>query len=107
MPNMSLKKNEMPVQDAKERSANFNEVALGYTLEQALDEANRCLNCKNKPCVGACPVNINIPAFIEEIRKGDLEQAYQIISKSSSLPAVCGPRLSAGNTVRGKMRSRH
>ncbi len=90
MPNMSLKKNEMPVQDAKERSANFNEVALGYTLEQALDEANRCLNCKNKPCVGACPVNINIPAFIEEIRKGDLEQAYQIISKSSSLPAVCG-----------------
>ena len=90
MPNMSLKKNEMPVQDAKERSANFNEVAHGYTLEQALDEANRCLNCKNKPCVGACPVNINIPAFIEEIRKGDLEQAYQIISKSSSLPAVCG-----------------
>ena len=90
MPNMSLKKNEMPVQDAKERSTNFNEVALGYTLEQAMDEANRCLNCKNKPCVGACPVNINIPAFIEEIRKGDLEQAYQIISKSSSLPAVCG-----------------
>jgi glutamate synthase (NADPH) small chain len=90
MPNMSLKKNPMPEQDPNVRNKNFKEVALGYTYEQALDEANRCLNCKNKPCVGGCPVAIDIPAFIAKIREEDLEGAYKILSKSSSLPAVCG-----------------
>lgn len=90
MPNMSLKKNEMPVQNPKIRSTNFLEVALGYTEEQAVDEANRCLNCKNKPCVNGCPVSIDIPAFIEKIKERDFEGAYQVIALSSSLPAVCG-----------------
>ena len=90
MANMSLKKNEMPTQDAKVRAHNFDEVALGYTEEQAIDEANRCLNCKNMPCVGGCPVKIHIPEFIAKIKEGDFEGAYQIITKSSSLPAVCG-----------------
>jgi len=90
MPNMSLKKNEMPVQDPNVRNGNFLEVALGYTPEQAVDEAERCLNCKNKPCVGGCPVAIDIPAFISKIKEKDFEGAYQIISKSSALPAVCG-----------------
>lgn len=90
MPNMSLKKNEMPTQDPNVRNKNFLEVALGYTQEQAIDEAQRCLNCKNKPCVAGCPVNIFIPDFIQEVAKGNFEEAYHIISKSSSLPAVCG-----------------
>ena len=89
-PNMSLTKNAMPTQDASVRAHNFDEVALGYTEEQALDEAHRCLNCKNMPCVSGCPVKIHIPAFIEKIREGDFEGAYRIISRSSSLPAVCG-----------------
>lgn len=80
----------MPVQDPQVRNHNFDEVALGYTEEQALDEAARCLNCKNKPCVGKCPVAIDIPAFIAKIKEKDYEGAYQIISRSSSLPAVCG-----------------
>ena len=88
--NMSLTKNVMPTQDAKVRAHNFEEVALGYTEEQAIDEANRCLNCKNMPCVAGCPVKIHIPEFITKIKEGDFEGAYQIISKSSSLPAVCG-----------------
>ena len=70
---MSLKKNEMPVQDPQVRNHNFSEVALGYTEEQALDEAERCLNCKNKPCVGHCPVAIDIPGFIAKIREKDYE----------------------------------
>ena len=90
MPNMSLTKNEMPVQDPKVRSRNFDEVALGYTEEQAVDEANRCLNCKHKPCVSGCPVCIDIPAFIEKVKERDFAAAYEILSKSSSLPAVCG-----------------
>ena len=90
MPNMSLKKNEMPSQAPDVRNKNFGEVALGYTKEQAIDEANRCLGCKNKPCVGHCPVAIDIPAFIAKIKEEDFEGAYQIIQKSSSLPAVCG-----------------
>ena len=89
-PNMRLTKNAMPTQDPAVRAHNFDEVALGYTEEQALDEANRCLNCKNMPCVSGCPVKIHIPAFIEKIREGDFEGAYRIISRSSSLPAVCG-----------------
>ena len=84
MPNMSLKKNEMPSQEPNVRNKNFSEVALGYTAEQAVDEANRCLNCKNRPCVGGCPVNIAIPDFIQEVQKGNFEEAYQIIAKSSS-----------------------
>ena len=90
MPNMSPKKNEMPSQKPDVRNKNFKEVATGYTKEQAIDEANRCLNCKNKPCVGNCPVHIDIPEFIAKIREEDFEGAYEIISKSSSLPAVCG-----------------
>ena len=90
MANMSLKKNEMPTQDASVRAHNFDEVALGYTEAVAIDEANRCLNCKNMPCVSGCPVKIHIPEFISKIKEGDFEGAYQIISKSSSLPAVCG-----------------
>ncbi|MBR4979115.1 MAG: NADPH-dependent glutamate synthase, partial [Clostridia bacterium] len=90
MPNMSLKKNPMPSQKPEIRNGNFDEVALGYTKEQALDEAQRCLNCKNHPCVGGCPVKIRIPEFIEKVAKGEFEEAYKIISASSSLPAVCG-----------------
>ena len=90
MADMSLLRNPMPSQDPKVRARNFSEVALGYTEETALMEAARCLNCKNMPCVSACPVNIRIPAFIEKIKEGDLEGAYQIIAESSSLPAVCG-----------------
>ncbi|MGN0674951.1 MAG: NADPH-dependent glutamate synthase, partial [Oscillospiraceae bacterium] len=90
MPNMSLKKNEMPAQAPDVRNKNFKEVALGYSKETAVDEANRCLNCKNKPCVSGCPVNIDIPAFIQKVQQEDFDGAYDIISKSSSLPAVCG-----------------
>lgn len=90
MPNMSLKKNEMPVQKPLVRNKNFSEVTLGYSEKQAIDEAKRCLNCKNKPCVAGCPVSIDIPSFIQEVAKGDFEKAYEIIAKSSSLPAVCG-----------------
>ena len=90
MPNMSLKKNEMPSQDPNIRNKNFLEVALGYTEEQALDEAQRCLNCKAHPCVNGCPVNVRIPEFIQKIVEHDFEGAYQVIHQTSSLPAVCG-----------------
>lgn len=90
MPNMSLKKYEMPAQDPNVRNKNFKEVALGYTAETAIDEAKRCLNCKNKPCIGGCPVKIHIPDFIAKVAAGEFEEAYQIIQKTSSLPAVCG-----------------
>ena len=84
------KKHEMPVQDAKVRARNFKEVALGYTPEIAVAEAQRCLNCKNRPCVEGCPVNISIPEFISKVKESDFEGAYNVISQSSSLPAVCG-----------------
>ncbi len=84
------KKNLMPTQDAKIRAKNFLEVALGYSEETAINEAIRCLNCKNMPCVSGCPVKINIPAFISKVKEGQFEEAYEIISQSSSLPAVCG-----------------
>ncbi len=84
------KKNEMPTQAPEVRAHNFREVALGYSLEVAQAEAARCLNCRNRPCVAGCPVNIEIPDFIRQIRQGDFEGAYQTISRSSSLPAVCG-----------------
>ena len=90
MANMSLKKNPMPHQDPVVRAGNFQEVALGYTKEQAIDEATRCLNCKNKPCVEGCPVQIRIPEFIAKVAEGDFEAAYQIIAQDSALPAVCG-----------------
>lgn len=90
MPNMSMVKNEMPSQEPNVRNKNFLEVALGYTEEQALDEAARCLNCKTRNCVSGCPVQVQIPDFIKEVAAGNFEEAYQIISQSSSLPAVCG-----------------
>ncbi len=90
MPNMSINKNPMPSQDPAIRAHNFEEVAIGYSEETAIDEALRCLNCKNMPCVSGCPVNIHIPEFIAKIKEGDFEGAYNIIAKSSSLPAVCG-----------------
>ncbi len=87
---MKLEKNPMPIQDPIERGHNFKEVALGYTEEIALDEAERCLNCRNPRCVEGCPVNIHIPEFITKIKEKDYEGAYNVISLSSSLPAVCG-----------------
>ncbi|MEA4911233.1 MAG: NADPH-dependent glutamate synthase [Oscillospiraceae bacterium] len=90
MPNMSLEKHPMPAQAPDVRNKNFDEVALGYTEAIALDEAARCLNCKNKPCVQGCPVSIDIPAFIHKITEKDYEGAYQKLSEQSSLPAVCG-----------------
>ncbi|MBQ3551987.1 MAG: NADPH-dependent glutamate synthase [Clostridia bacterium] len=90
MPNMSNIKNMMPSQTPHVRNKNFDEVALGYDDKAAIDEAKRCLNCKAKPCVSNCPVCIDIPAFVHEVSEGNFERAYQIISKSSSLPAVCG-----------------
>ena len=90
MPNMNPKKNPMPHQDPVVRAGNFEEVALGYTKEQAIDEAQRCLHCKNMPCVSGCPVQIKIPEFIAKVAEGDFEAAYQIIAQDSALPAVCG-----------------
>ena len=90
MPNMSLKKVEMPVQDGEVRRNNFEEVALGYTKEMAMEEAQRCLHCPTKPCISGCPVAVNIPDFIERVKEGSFEEAYQIIHETSSLPAVCG-----------------
>ena len=88
--NMNPKKNPMPSQPPEVRAHNFQEVAAGYTKDTAMDEAMRCLGCKNMPCVSGCPVNIHIPAFIAKIKEGKFEEAYQIIAQSSSLPAVCG-----------------
>lgn len=90
MPNMSPEKNVMPSQSPDIRNKNFSEVALGYSEETAIDEAKRCLNCKNMPCVSSCPVKIHIPEFIKEVADGNFQKAYEIIAKSSSLPAVCG-----------------
>ncbi len=90
MPNMSLKKNPMPEQDAAVRAANFKEVALGYTRQIAMEEADRCLNCKHAPCVSGCPVNVPIPSFIAKIKEGDFQAAYDIIRMQNGLPAICG-----------------
>lgn len=90
MPNMSLEKNKMPMLEASERIHSFDEVSLGYDEETALLEASRCLHCVNHPCIDGCPVNINIPSFIEHIKNKDYEGAYRVISLSSSLPAICG-----------------
>lgn len=90
MANMSLTKNPMPEQDPVVRAGNFDEVALGYTPEMAVDEAKRCLNCKNMPCRGGCPVSVRIPEFIAKVAEGDFDAAYDIITSTNSLPAVCG-----------------
>ena len=90
MADLSPVKNPMPTQDPLVRKNNFSEVALGYTKDMAVAEAKRCLNCNNAKCISGCPVKINIPAFIKEVSEGNFEEAYNIISKSSSLPAVCG-----------------
>lgn len=90
MPNMSPKKAPMPAQDPNVRNKNFLEVTTGYTEEVAVEEAQRCLNCKNKPCVSGCPVHIDIPRFIKEVANRNFAGAYDVISESSSLPAVCG-----------------
>ena len=87
---MNMKKTIMPEQDATVRSGNFSEVALGYTQEMALEEANRCLNCKHRPCVSGCPVNVNIPDFIQQVKAGNFEEAYQVIRRTNALPSVCG-----------------
>ncbi len=90
MANMSLTKNPMPEQDPVVRTGNFDEVALGYTPEMAVDEAKRCLNCKNMPCRSGCPVSVRIPEFIAKVAEGDFDAAYEIITSTNSLPAVCG-----------------
>lgn len=90
MPNMTPAKTPMPEQDPNVRNKNFDEVALGYTQEMAVEEAQRCLHCKNKPCISGCPVSVRIPEFIGHIANGDVESAYQTIKMTNSLPAVCG-----------------
>ena len=85
-----LKRIPVREQDAKERATNFKEVCLGYNKEEAMEEASRCINCKNAQCVKGCPVAIQIPQFIEQVKNGNIEEAYRIISESSALPAVCG-----------------
>ncbi len=106
MANMKPDKVTMPEQDPKVRAGNFDEVTLGYTKEMAMEEASRCLNCKNKPCVAGCPVNVKIPEFIAEVAAGNFEKAYEIITSTNSLPAVCGrvcpqERQCEGKCVRG------
>ncbi|MBR3779125.1 MAG: NADPH-dependent glutamate synthase [Clostridia bacterium] len=90
MANLSPKKVPMPARAPKLRSRDFLEVATGYTAEQAIEEAGRCLQCKHKPCTGGCPVQVDIPSFVAEVAKGDFAAAYEVISRTSSLPAVCG-----------------
>ena len=85
-----LKKVPVREQDAKVRATNFEEVCLGYNMEEAMEEASRCLNCKNAKCIQGCPVSIDIPAFIQEVKEGNIEEAYKVIGKSSALPAICG-----------------
>ena len=100
--NMDPKKCPMPSQDPNVRNKNFNEVALGYTYEMAVNEAKRCLNCPKKPCQSACPVQIDIPAFIACVANEDMEGAYKVLSASSALPAVCGRVCPQENQCEGK-----
>ena len=90
MADTSKSRVEMPVQDAEVRRSNFEEVALGYSEQMAKEEAARCLNCKTRPCVSGCPVNVQIPEFIAAINDGEYEQAYQLIVQTNALPAICG-----------------
>ncbi|MDO5147573.1 MAG: NADPH-dependent glutamate synthase [Eubacteriales bacterium] len=100
--NMSPVKVSMPEQEPNVRNKNFEEVALGYTAEMAMEEATRCLNCKNKPCVGGCPVNVPIPSFIEKVAEGDFEAAYEVITSENALPAICGRVCPQENQCEGK-----
>ena len=100
--NMSLTKVPMPEQAPDVRNKNFEEVALGYTAEMAMEEASRCLNCKNKPCVNGCPVNVPIPEFIEKVAAGDFEGAYEVITSENALPAICGRVCPQENQCEGK-----
>lgn len=102
MPNMSLTKVPMPEQEPQIRARNFKEVTLGYTKEMAMEEAQRCLNCKNKPCVSGCPVGVRIPEFVAEIAHGNFENAYDIIKTTNGLPAVCGRVCPQENQCEGK-----
>lgn len=102
MANMSLKKTPIGEQDPKVRARNFKEVSLGYTKEEAMEEATRCLNCKNKPCVSGCPVGVRIPEFIEKVAAGEFEEAYKIIKSTNGLPAVCGRVCPQENQCEGK-----
>ena len=102
MPNMSLKKVPMPEQEPQVRNKNFEEVALGYTPEMAMEEATRCLHCKHAPCVHGCPVNVQIPDFIAKIAEGDFDGAYDVIAQTNSLPAVCGRVCPQENQCEGK-----
>ncbi len=102
MPNMSMKKNPMPEQAPDVRNKNFEEVALGYTAEMAMDEAKRCLHCKNKPCVSGCPVNVHIPEFIAKVAEGDFAGAYHEIALTNALPAICGRVCPQENQCEGK-----
>ncbi len=102
MPNMSLEKVKMPEQDPNVRNKNFEEVSLGYTKEQAMEEATRCLNCKHKPCTQGCPVGVPIPAFISEVAEGNFEKAYEIITSENALPAICGRVCPQENQCEGK-----
>ena len=90
MANMQMNKTPMPEQEPNVRNRNFEEVALGYTLEQAQNEAQRCLNCKNPKCVNGCPVNVHIPEFISKVAEGKFDEAYGVITSTNSLPAICG-----------------
>ncbi len=90
MANMSLKKVAIPEQDPQVRNQNFEEVALGYTAEMAIEEATRCLNCKHKPCVAGCPVNVQIPEFVQKVAEGQFEEAYKIVAQTNALPAISG-----------------
>ena len=100
--NMSMTKVVMPEQDPNVRNKNFTEVALGYTKEMAMEEAARCLNCKHKPCMDGCPVNVPIPGFIEKVAEGDFEAAYEIITSENALPAICGRVCPQENQCEGK-----
>ena len=102
MPNMSLTKVPMPEQDPNVRNKNFLEVAMGYTEEMAMEEASRCLNCKNKPCVSGCPVNVRIPEFVAKVAEGKFEEAYEIITSTNSLPAISGRVCPQENRREGK-----
>ena len=102
MANMSMTKNPIPEQEPLVRNKNFDEVALGYTEEIAIDEAKRCLNCRQHPCVSGCPVNVRIPEFIAKVAEGEFEEAYKIITSTNSLPAVCGRVCPQENQCEGK-----
>ena len=102
MPNMSLTKVPMPEQDPNVRNKNFLEVAMGYTEEMAMEEASRCLNCKHKPCVSGCPVNVRIPEFVAKVAEGKFEEAYEIIASTNSLPAISGRVCPQENQCEGK-----